>query len=164
MIKATSILPKRFDPDAFVREGLRELEKLNDQIETDFERTVATWTNRPRFKKSLHVEQGSVWGYVRTVRIYGAKPPELIYYWINNGTRIRFAKMTSDFEPKSRRRVIDSFAGRGGLESLDVKHPYPGIQGREFDVAIATKHNARLKFRIEAAIRRGAKASGHLFK
>lgn len=164
MFKATSILPGRFDPDAFSREVIKEMDKVNDAIETDFERTVATWNSRPRFKKSVHVAQGEIYGYVRTVRIWGHKPPELIYYFIVKGTKVRFAKMTPDFEPKSRPYIINSFAGRGGLETTDVKHPYPGIKARNFDEVIAAKHQPNVAYRIQAAIARGAKASGHLYK
>lgn len=140
------------------------MDKINDAIETDFERTVATWNNRPRFTKNVYVAQHEISGYVRTVRIWGSKPPELIYYFIVKGTKVRFARMTQDFEPKSRPYIINSFAGRGGLDTVDVKHPYPGIKGRAFDEVIAAKHQTRVAYRIEAAIARGAKASGHLYR
>lgn len=164
MIKATAILPGKFDPDAFSREIIKEAEKLNGEIQKDFEKTVATWNHKPRFKATVSVQQDLIEGYVRTVRIFGDKPPELIYYFINQGTKVRYAKMTRDFEPKTRVRVIDSFPGAGGLDSVDVRFPMPGIKGREFDVAIATKHKTRLSFRLEVAMARGAKASGHLYR
>lgn len=164
MISAKAILPGKFDPDAFSREIIKEAEKLNKEIQKDFERTTQTWNHRPHFKATVSVQADLILGYVRTVRIYGHKPPELIYYFLNQGTRVRFAKMTRDFEPKTRVRVIDSFPGAGGLDSVDVRFPMPGIKARKFDEAIATKHRARLKFRMEVAIARGAKASGHLFR
>lgn len=137
------------------------MKKLNKAIQTDFHSTVETWDHKPKFIKNTYIFQDRIVGFVRTVRISGGKPPELVYYFINNGTRIRYAHMTSDFEPKSRRRVIGSFAGRGGFDKLDVRFPMPGIEAREFDVAIAIKHNARLAFRLKVAMRLGAKRSGH---
>lgn len=163
MIKAQAILPARFDPDAFAREIIQEADKLNKEFVKDFERTVGTWDHKPRFRATVLVSQDQIVGHVRTAKIFGDKPPELIYYFISEGTKVRFAKMTRDFEPKSRKRVIDSFPGAGGLDSVDVRFPNPGIEGRKFNEAIADKHRARLKFRMQVAIRKGVKASGHAY-
>lgn len=163
MFKASAILPGKFDPDAFSREMIKEMEKFDKLILSEFEKTVATWDHPPKFKATEAVMQDLIQGHVRTVRIYGKKPPELIYYFISQGTKVRYAKMTKDFEPKSRVRVIDSFPGAGRLESVDVRFPMPGIQARKFNEAIADKHRARLKFRLQVALIRAVKASGHAY-
>lgn len=163
MIKAQAILPAKFDPDAFSREIIKEAEKLNKEFLGDFNKTIATWNHKPRFRATVLVEQDKITGHVRTAKIFGDKPPELIYYFISEGTKVRFAKMTRDFEPKTRKRVIDSFPGAGGLDSVDVRFPMPGIEGRKFNEAIADKHRARMKFRMLVAITRGVKASGHAY-
>lgn len=163
MIKATSILPSRFDPDAFSREMIKEMEKLNKDIKKDFDATVSTWDHKPRFISKVYVSEGLIEGHTRTARIHGEKPPELIYYFLGKGTRVRFAKMTLDFEPKSRVRVIGSFPGRGGLEEVD-HIGRPGITARMWHEVIALKHKARLSFRLRVALRKGAVASGHALK
>lgn len=163
-ISATAILPAKFDPDAFSREMIKEMSRFNAEINKDFDKTVATWEGKPKFRATVAVSQDLIEGHVRTVRIFGDKPPELIYYFINQGTKVRFARMTKDFEPKTRVRVIDSFPGSGGLEAVDPRIPNPGIVGRKFNEAIATKHRARLAFRLQVALKRGAIASGHAFK
>lgn len=162
MIRAVAILPGKFDPDAFSREIIAEADKLNKEFMKDFQRTVDTWNHKPVFRESVLVQQDLIVGHVRTAKIFG-KSPELIYYFISEGTRVRFAKMTQDFEPKTRVRVLDSFPGAGGLDSVDVRFPMPGIQGRKFNEAIADKHRARMRFRMRVAIVRGVKASGHAF-
>ena len=160
MIRASSILPRRFDPDAFSREMIKEMEKFNKDIKKDFEATVATWNHPARFTSRVNVSQGLIEGHTRTARIHGVKPPELIYYFLNQGTRVRFAKMTPDFVPKTRVRVIGSFQGQGGLEEVD-HIGRPGIKARRWNEAIATKHKTRLGFRLRIALRNGARASGH---
>lgn len=160
MFKATAITPRRFDPDAFSREMIKEMEKLNKDIKKDFEATVRTWEHTPRFTSKVNVSQGLIEGHTRTARIHGGKPPELIYYFLARGTKVRFAKMTDDWMPKTRVRVIGSFPGRGGLERVD-HIARPGIKAREWHVAIAIKHKARLVFRLRVALRNGAKASNH---
>lgn len=163
-IKATAILPGKFDPDAFSREMIKEMSKVNVEINKDFDKTVATWDGKPKFRATVAVSQDLIEGHVRTVRIYGSKPPELIYYFINQGTKVRFARMTPDFEPKTRVRVIDSFPGAGGLEAVDPRIPNPGIVGRKFNEAIADRHRIRLSARLRIALKRGVIASGHAFK
>lgn len=160
MIKATAVLPVRFDPDAFSRAMIKEMEKLNRDIKKDFEATVRTWEGKPRFTSKVNVSEGLIEGHTRTARMHGGKPPELIYYFINQGTKVRFAKMTEDWQPKTRVRVIGSFAGRGGLERVD-NIARPGVKARKFTEAIATKHRARVAFRLKVALRNGTKASGH---
>lgn len=160
MIRGTSILPTRFDPDAFSREMIKEMEKINKDIRKDFDKTVASWEHPAHFTTRVNVSQGLIEGHTRTARIRGEKPPELIYYFLNQGTRVRFAKMTPDFQPKTRVRVLDSFPGAGGLEAVD-HIGRPGIKARRWNEAIATKHKARLGFRLRIALRNGAKASGH---
>lgn len=162
MIGAKAILPGKFDPDAFSREIIKEADKLNKEFMKDFQRTVDTWDHKPVFKENVLVSQDLIVGHVRTAKIFG-RSPELIYYFISEGTKVRFAKMTQDFEPKTRVRVLDSFPGAGGLDSVDVRFPMPGIQGRKFNEAIADKHRARMRFRMRVAIVRGVKASGHAF-
>lgn len=162
MIGARAILPGRFDPDAFSREILKEAERLNKRIRADFDKTVGTWDHKPKFRAVVKVQQDAIIGDVHTAKIFG-KSPELIYYFINQGTKVRFAKMTSDFEPKSQVRVIGSFPGRGGLDKVDVRFPMPGIKARRFNEEIANKHQVPLRLRMALAIRRGVKKSGHAF-
>lgn len=156
-IKVPSVMNAR----VFGDEMIRAMEGINKEIRADFEKTVATWDHKPRFGTSLKVSADFIIGKTRTSPISGVKPPELIYYFISKGTRVRYAIMTPDFEPKSRVRTIDSFPGAGGLFRVDPRFENPGIEGREFDVAIATKHRARVPFRLQKALRKAVKASGH---
>lgn len=160
MFKAKAILPGRFDPDAFSREMIRQMEIVNDGLEKDFKATVRTWEHRVRFTRRVNVSQGLIEGHVRTARIHGGKPPELIYYFVNNGTRVRYAKLSDDWQPKTRVGIIGSFTGRGGLERID-RIGRPGVKARKFDVAIAAKLKPRLKLRLRIALRNGVAASGH---
>lgn len=160
MFKATAIIPVRFDSDSFSREMIKQMEIINDGLEKDFKATVRTWENRVRFTRKVNVSQGLIEGHVRTARIHGGKPPELIYYFVNNGTKVRYAKMTDDWQPKTRVGIIGSFTGRGGLDRID-RIGRPGVKARKFDVAIALKYKALLRIRLRIALRNGAIASGH---
>lgn len=160
MFKATALLPGKFNPDSFSQSMIQQMEIVNDGLEKDFKATVRTWDHKVRFTRRVNVSQGLIEGHVRTARIHGGKPPELIYVFVNNGTRIRYARLTDDWQPKTRVGIIGSFMGRGGLERID-RIGRPGVKARKFDKAIALKYKALLKLRLRIALRDGAKASGH---
>lgn len=163
MISMKAILPPKLNARVFGDEMIRAMEGINKEIKADFLKTVATWEHKPNFATSLRVSADEVRGHVRTRPISGQKPPELIYYFISEGTKVRHAVLTPDFTPKSRVRTIDSFPGSGGLLRVDPRFQGPGIQGRKFDEAIATKHRARVPFRLQVALRKAVKASGHQY-
>lgn len=160
-IRMRAILPGPFDTRTFDREMRREMEKLVKEIKADFEKTVATWDHKPTFVTSIRVSFDELRGRVRTRPISGRKPPELIYYFLSEGTRVRHAIMSNDFVPKSRVRTIDSFPGQGGLLRVDPRFHGPGIKARKWDEAIADKNRAKVPFRLAVALRRGARNSGH---
>lgn len=160
-IKMKAILPGPIDTRAFDREMRKEMEKLVKEVKADFDKTVATWNNKPKFVTSIRVSFDELRGRVRTKPISGRKPPELIYYFLSEGTKVRHAIMTGDFVPKSRPGVVDSFPGRGGLLRVDPRYDGPGIKARKWDEAIATKNRAKVPFRLAVALRNGAKTCGH---
>jgi hypothetical protein len=84
-----------------------------------------------------------------------------IYKFVDEGTSIRYATMTPDFEPKTVKRVIGSGRGRGGLMYVDTRRPRPGIEAREFSKTIEEKHQPRFKRQMEKAMRQARKVSGH---
>lgn len=156
-------IPKVPRLEVFKNEMIKAMEGINKEIKADFEKTVATWDHKPDFIATVTPFADAIVGHVGTKRISGEKPPELIYYFISEGTKVRHAIMTPDFSPKSRVRTIDSFAGQGGLLRVDPRFDGPGIEGRKFDEAIATKHRARVPFRLEVALRKAVIASGHKY-
>jgi hypothetical protein len=162
-ISMKAVLPKPINTRVFADEIYKAAEDMNKVIKADFEKTTETWDHKPKFVASVKVSFDDTRGHVRTKPISGVKPPELIYYFLNNGTKVRHAIMTDDFQPKTRIRVIGSFAGQGGLLRVDPRYDGPGIQARKWDEAIATKHRARVAFRLRVALRKAVRASGHQY-
>lgn len=89
-----------------------------------FHRTTATWNHKPEFHiEVVNTQLGfevSVW------------TDDRIYHYLDEGTNVRYAKMTDDFEPKTTPGFIGSVPGKGGLAYVDPNHPRPGIVAREF--------------------------------
>ena len=84
-----------------------------------------------------------------------------IYGYLNNGTRVRYATMSRDFEAKTEPRFIGSKRGRGEVLYVDTRRPRPGIEARHFDEEIAKKIKPVLESEVAEADREAARKSGH---
>lgn len=169
-----AVLPGPFNPAAFVVEMEQTLERLATGILLDFERTTSTWSTQPAFEMEFasnprymeaHVFCDALRDGDRVKGTTGPQPApvNLVYYFLNGGTAVRYAKMTLDFVPKSRVGIIGSFPGRGGVAKVDPRDPQPGIEARKWDEAIAKKYRLILPTQLGAALARGARGCGHAF-
>jgi hypothetical protein len=148
-----AIKPDRFKDIVIYEEILNAMDDTGDDIKKDFEKTTATWQHKPDFEIISEI---------------GPKGPEVlvdtndkIYGFVSEGTAVRYATMTEDFQAKTMPNVIGSRAGQGGLLYVNKNRPRPGIEARNFDKIIQKKWQPRFKRRMEAALKRGIKKSGH---
>jgi hypothetical protein len=81
------------------------------------------------------------------------------WLWVNDGTKIRYAWMTPDFEPKTQHRTLRGKAGKGGLWLVRPKHPKPGIEARELDEEIAVVEVPFVRKDLETAFREAIRMS-----
>jgi hypothetical protein len=168
VIQTKAIKPGKFDERAIFAALEAEAEKISHEIKADFEKTVATWNNKPVFERIVSVGPSSIDVLVGT--------DDQIYNWVDKGTRphVIFAGaytgksnktalvFPGTFTAKSIPGVISSRAGSKGGDR--VVRPYvnhPGTEARKFDETIAKKWKTRYKRRMEAALKKGATASGH---
>jgi len=128
-----------------------ELEKVGKDIVKDFEKTTSTWTDKPEFEMLTDDNPPSV--LVAT--------DDKIYGYVSGGTRVRYATMTNPFQAKTQPGVIGSRAGVGGVLFISKKRPRPGIKARKFEATIQKKWKSPFKKRMELALARGIKKSGH---
>lgn len=169
-----AVLPGKFKGDVFRKEMVETMESLSAGILLDFGKTVNTWANMPDFDIKFDVNDRFIEGHVfvdaqkqgdTAANPFGGKtlpaPPNLIYYFLNFGTAIRYATMTRDFTPKTSVRVIGSFPGSGGLSYVSIFKPRPGIMGRHWDEEIAKKYRRVITNVLRFALQRGVRASGH---
>lgn len=166
MIAWKEIRPKRFDSEAFRREIVAAIEKAAEDVLEDFEKTTATWNHKPDFEKltqenppTLFIStDDEIYGYVDR----GTKP-HIIWAGIYTGRSNKKAlAFPSSSTPKTTPRIIGSTAGSRSSEK--VVRPYvnhPGTKPRHFEEVIEKKWRPLFKRRMEAAMSRAAKASGH---
>lgn len=152
-IKLIPILPARrtlFDIPAGHAASETALRQLGEETKAEFEKTVATWEDKPTFTVNRNMGNVTVGTSSR------------IYSYIDKGTSVRYATMSPDFAPKTRSRVIGSTGGRGRMVFVSRNHPKPGIQAREFSVVIREKMQDKFaaKFRAVLAAYKTGEAPG----
>lgn len=127
--------------------------RVGRRMKRDYEKTVATWAVRPQFEILTE----------RTSRIASVLvgTDNRIYAYINNGTSVRYATMSKNWESKSRVRVLGSGPGRGRREFVSRFHPQRGIAAREWTTVINRKYERDFRDAMEEAMSRARVASGH---
>lgn len=142
-----------------VHEALEEEGEITLRL---FERTTRTWVSKPEFKIEVEKPPYKGTGGIRraSVKVFTDDPT---YFFLNYGTRIRWAIMSSDFIPKTTPRIIGSKVGAGGVVVVGRKYmqahnipPQPGIQAREWTTEINKRRSKQFHKKMDAAIRRGA--------
>ena len=106
---------------------------LGNRIWLDYQRTVETWIDRPKFTKEVEIHGDTITMQVGT--------EDRIYLFIDKGTKVRYATMSPDFKAKTRPGILGSGRGAGGVLFVSKKHPRPGIEARRFSDTIQEKYN-----------------------
>jgi len=156
-IKMIVIKPKvKFKPNAFNDAFHRAAEFQSKKTEQEFRKTHRTWNEqRPTWRREVQVRANAT--------IWQVDTSHLIYFFLNDGTRVRYAAMTPGFKPKTKPGFIGSTAGQGGFSHLAFNPPPgpDGIEARYWDVAIQKKMIPVVIESYENAMKEGAKRSGH---
>lgn len=105
------------------------------KIEFDLESITLTWDHQPNWEPVTHYAGGDLY-----VRVTTDDP---IFGYLDEGTSIRWALMSRDFQAKTQVRTLSSFPGSGhavlrGKSAMTKRGigPRPGIDAREWTVLI----------------------------
>ena len=136
------IIPREpfLDGAAIVRAVENSLSEAAASAKRDFMATTRTWDSRPEFTIDSRPGVREVY---TTSDVYG---------YLNAGTSVRRAVMVGGFRPKTRHRYIGSNKGKGGVVFVSKKLSLPGIEAREFDIAIAEKWNDKMPALLQRAV------------
>lgn len=161
VIVMKGIKAKRLTIDPIRLELLNELRKTGTAMRKDFEKTTQTWEGeRPDFGQAISLAQG---GPTLLIEPQGGKGAQK-WRWLDEGTSVRYATMTPDFQAKTKPRYLGSGRGRGGLMYVNRNRPRPGIKARGWTELIAKKWKRPFQRRMEEALIRGAKKTGHYIR
>lgn len=151
-IKVKPILPVKFKVKAITDELEKFVHELTDDIEVDLKKPTRTWKHSVSFDKKVTRSDKAIVGEVTTTN--------KIYRYLNDGTKVRFAVMTSDFQAKTRPGIIGSFSGKGGFSRFDPRGR-KGIEARNWISTLGTRYEKTLAKRAAPFLARGVKNSGH---
>lgn len=121
-----------------------------------FDKTVSTWRRKPIFGMDIDLTPGGSKIAVGT--------PSGVYHFISDGTSIRWAVMSADWESKTQPGIIPAQPGRGrvliaGRQAMQARNiaPRPGIEAREFDKSVYNEMLPRARKIIGRSISRAVR-------
>jgi len=156
MMKA--IKPSRLKQGVFRLELLNELRKAGRHMRRDYEQTTRTWKGaKPSFEFLISLTGG---GPTLVIEVTGGKGADK-WFWLDEGTAVRYATMSPDWRSKTSPGSLRSVSGRGTMLFVSKKHPRPGIEARGWTKIVVRVWTPRFKRRMESAMVRAAKKSGH---
>ena len=158
VFQAYSIQPKGVLSSNRVRgKILAQLNKEVKEAERLMNMPIATWDDPPTIVATSPKYAGGEIHY--EVRVAGTDQQRNKWLWLDKGTKVRYATMTSDFKRKTAPRRLTSTAGtspsRDGVAIVSKKYPRPGIQARQWSSIINRRLRDRLRKNIPRAIREG---------
>lgn len=160
MLVFKPITPKKLNSDAMLKALLKEAEKVANDIELDFEATVATWDHKVDFEKIVDVDNNGISVLVGT--------DDEIYSYVNDGTEEHLifpvkAKVLAFQEGYRAKTVVGQEVARQGGPYGDVVFRdgvlHPGTDARNFDEEIEKKWKPRYKKRMEQAMKDARRVS-----
>jgi hypothetical protein len=121
------------DIRALVQEYAAEVQRIYEDDAT------GTWRGAPSFPVTDVTEGGDL---ILNVGPDGEERIVNIFRYVDEGTRVRYARMTNPFTSKSAPGRLQSGSGQGGFEELDFI-PRPGIEARKFGEQIVKQLKAQ---------------------
>jgi hypothetical protein len=144
------------DPD-LMKDVRRVVDVYRKRVRADFEKTTKTWDRKPRFQEQRDTTSQHIGFVVWT--------DDQTYRWVNEGTDPHgISPVLSDYLSlapyvhKTVPGVIGSRAG-GRLPSNRVYGSvwHPGMDARNFDDAIRSKHEQQFKKDLQQALARATR-------
>lgn len=150
------IRAKKLKVDAIRLELLNALRAEGRDVKKEYEKTTKTWKRKPKFETLIGLTGNDASVLTGT--------DSSIYKYIDEGTRIRWALMSSDWKSKTTPKKIGSTRGRGrvliaGKRAMQRRNirPRPGIKAREFSETIRKQRKNKFTRRMVKAMQDGAK-------
>jgi hypothetical protein len=132
------------------------LGRFNNVVNSHYDSTVETWKVRPQFSQktdfNFDVEM-SVTTFTQN----------RIYYFLHEGTAVRYATMTDPFWAKTVPGFLGSREGKGRKLFVNRSVPRPGIEARKWTDLIIKKRTKLFEQLMGKAIIDGIHQSGHSF-
>jgi len=144
---AKSIPPKLLKLNTIRGQILSALRVSEKEMKFALEITTATWNHPVVFQSHIQYRGGDLLIVCWTM--------DYVWNLLNAGTSIRYATMTDDFQPKTKRGFLGSFRGQGGMAFVNRGRPRPGIKSRNWTITAVRKYEGSFNARVGIAIAKG---------
>lgn len=142
--------------DAIRLELLSALGKSGKKLKEEFEKTTKTWKGeKPTFEPIISVVQGT--GAGLDMALTGAEKGVRKWFYLNEGTSVRYAILSDDWESKTTPGFVGSGPGRGRVVAVNVNSPQPGIETRGWTDIIKREFKPVFREDMQAALATGMK-------
>lgn len=149
-IKAS--VPNILVTEAYLR---KELPNVLKEPQKDLRTFVRTWEHKPKIVRNVKRDVKGLRAFTGVYSNWSkgkkAKPEDILMF-LTRGTSVRYATMTPNFIPKTKRRNINSGGGQGGLSFVDPTRPQNGIEPREIEEYLYEKYNGKIKKEMQRII------------
>lgn len=157
-----TLTPKAFKPKEIRLALLEENDQAGEELVKLFERTVQTWEgDKPGFELQRKLTGDTV---TLEVVLTGSDLAIKKWIWLNRGTSVRYAILSSDWKSKTEPDNLDAGEGSGRVVKIDMDNPQPGIEARNWSKIIMRQFKPGYHRRMQRAMRRGAAKTGHGMK
>lgn len=148
------ILPTFFDAESIPSEVLEQLNTEEKKIVELYEKTVRTWTRRPRFLVTRKMGK-NIDVLVQADNTKGGD----IHRYLDAGISDRRAVMEDGYSRKTRVGMVGSWPAGGRRTPIFIskKKINKSIQARKWSPIITERRDHPFKWNMDLAVRRGAK-------
>ena len=162
-VKFKPIVPKDPDFNASRRELSKGVKETGDEINSDFKSTTSTWESSVKFRRKDNLRGSKAFSTLTDTS-------DEIYSLVSRGTRPHV------IQPRRARRLVfkGTFraktlpgtirarqGGQSGGTVVTTVVEHPGTEPRNFDRTLKEKHEPLFRSRVQDAMDRAAKVSGH---
>lgn len=123
------ILPKLWSISAMETQLRGAMDDSLDYLLPLFQQTVATWNDPPTFRKQIFFRGGNMHGRIVPE---GTDKQVSKYHWIDWGTQVRHALLSSDWQSKTTVGSWTSGPGQGRVVAISKNFNFDGIQARHW--------------------------------
>jgi hypothetical protein len=131
-MEITVILPEEMNIPGFIKPLLARGVKEMGIAEAALMGATRTWRRQPVFKRSVGLNARDFRAAIST----SSKP----FLWVEQGTRIRWRRLSPNWRSKSKPRSLEALPGAGRPTGF-YKRARPGIKARDFRVVVAEIRN-----------------------
>jgi len=128
--------------DAELRKAMKNVGK---SIKSRLLTPTTTWSTRPLF---IIYGPALIGSNLKCVVV----TDDYRYFFLDMGTKVRYATMTPDFYPKTRPNSFTAGAGRGGVAFINKKRARPGISSRNWTLLSSREYSPVLQNAVDKVI------------